>query len=724
MSATDEGESPERLRRPLIRLAKMASVATSYVGQSSDYHEIDDDVLVAVLAALGIDASTEDATRAAAGRLAREQGTRPVAPTVVCTAGERSSIAMNTPILQLPTADITLENGVKFEGELSFEPSDNPHAQALDDVFYARANLVVPPDLPVGYHTLHIHIGEQVTDATLICAPGQVPMFESMERGHLWGWMAQLYSIRSNGSWGIGDFEDLKTLLVGAKLQTGADFILINPLHAVEPVSPLTPSPYLPVSRRFINFTYIRPETIDEYAQLDDTQRLQIERLHEQCEPLNGDAQILDRDTMWRSKMRALWLIYKAGRSGERQSGFDAFKARLGDALDAYATWCLCYDKWGKPDGSPDSWRHACDIDAHPVQELREQYPDTFDFYRWLEWVAFDQLDQAQRAAERAGMAIGIMSDMAVGVHADGSDVWADPDLFAHGVSVGAPPDYFNQLGQNWSQPPLNPHTLCETGYRAYRELIHGMFEHAGAVRIDHILGLFRLWWIPEGQSPEGGAYVYYDHEALLGILAIEATRAHGVVVGEDLGVVPRNVAKVLERHRILGCDVEWFEQLDGVFIEPAQWRRYALASVNTHDMPPSAGYLRYEHVAVREELGLLGDGVEEFKVTAVNEREAMLDMLVSHGYLDEAVLGDEDAHEQMIVEALHRALVDSPSVLRAAAIADGVGERRTQNQPGTNNEYPNWRVPLADGRGNVVALENLYDNARLKSLAAVMRGK
>ena len=203
------------------------------------------------------------------------------------------------------------------------------------------------------------------------------------------------------------------------------------------------------------------------------------------------------------------------------------------------------------------------------IANLRKQYPDTLDFYRWLEWIAAEQLSSAQQAAKDAGMHIGIMSDMAVGVHPSGADVWWNPERFAKGATVGAPPDMFNQQGQNWSQPPLSPINLETTGYEAYRNMVHGMFARAGAVRIDHILGLFRLWWIPENRSAMDGAYVYYDSDIMLGVLAIEASRAGGVVVGEDLGVVPDHVADSLSSHGILGCAVEWFEQCDGVFRAP-----------------------------------------------------------------------------------------------------------------------------------------------------------
>ena len=721
---TDSTESAERLSRPLIRLAQMVGLATSYVGMTNDYHEISDDVLVALLAALGIDASDDDAIDASIIRILDERHRRLVAPTVLHIAGKADQVLVNTGIMQVPSATLTLENGEEYQGELEQGAGDGSQAYEVDGHFVATASITIPADVPIGYHTLHVTVGGRTENATLISAPERIEMLPAMNNAQLWGWMAQLYSIRSTGSWGVGDYEDLKTILVEARRKTGADFLLVNPLHAAEPVSPLTPSPYLPISRRFVNFTYIRPESIEEYASLDDVARKQVDDLHAQAEPLNGDAQIIDRDSMWRAKMRALWVIFKAGRSAERQAAFDSYKKSAGEGLEAYATWCLCYDKWGAPTGEPDNWERRLNKNSHEVQALRRQFPDTLDFYRWLEWIAVEQLDRAQKAAKAAGMHIGLMADMAVGVHPLGSDVWWNPERFAKGATVGAPPDYFNQQGQDWSQPPLNPIDLENTGYATYRQMVHDTFAHAGAVRIDHILGLFRLWWIPSGHTAKDGAYVHYDSNIMLGILALEAKRAHGVVVGEDLGVVPAYVSTSLSKHGVMGCAVEWFEQMDGKFRAPKDWREYALASVNTHDLPPAAGYLAYEHVDLRERLGLIEGSVEEFRASAKAEHEAMMSMLVKNGYLDPELLNDEAGNEQKIVEALYRGLRGSHCKLLAAAIVDGVGERRAQNQPGTNNEYPNWRIPLADGKGNVVPLEGLFDNPRLQSLTRVMQGR
>ena len=718
---SEHRESRERLERPLIRLAKAVGVATSYVGMSDDYHEIADDVLVSVLSALGIDASNDMAIDTSLKTLLDDRHRRLVAPTVLHIEGSESKVLVNVGVFDIPHATITLEDGTEYAGAIEPDAGDSSPAYWLDETFVTTASVVIPADLPIGYHTLHVTVGERTEDAVLISAPKRIEMPATMKEHRLWGWMAQIYSIRSHESWGVGDFADLATMLADAKTKTGADFMLINPVHAGEPVTPLTPSPYLPISRTFLNFTYIRPEAIEEYGLLGEESRTRVSQLHDSVRPLNENADHIDRDAMWAAKMQALWIIFKAGRSPERQAAFDAYKHSRGEGLEAYATWCLAYDKWGAPADSPSSWFRTTDRNSQQVQELRDRYPDTLDFYRWLEWIATEQLAAAQHAAGEAGMALGVMADMAVGVHPLGADVWWNPDRYAKGATVGAPPDMFNQQGQDWSQPPLSPISLERTGYEAYREMVHAMFAQAGALRIDHILGLFRLWWVPAGKGAKNGTYVTYDSAVMLGILALEAARAHGVVVGEDLGVVPEYVASSLASHGVLGCAVEWFEQRDGAFRDPRKWREMALASVDVHDMPPCAGYLQYEHVKVRAELGLLEGPVEDFQASAEREQKAMLRMLVNGGWASPECAQDVPGHLREIVDGMYRALTASPCKLLAAAIVDGVGETRTQNQPGTNNEYPNWRVPLADGEGRPVPVEGLFERDGMQSLARVL---
>lgn len=719
MTATQQTESAERIARPLIQLAKLNGISTSYIDQLGTYMEIRDEVLVSVLAALGVDASSDEAIAASYELTKQRIADTLVEPTIVKFIGKEAT----TPI-RAKGHDVTLrlllEDGTRYEGNL---------CMYLAPQTDGSLTLTLPDDIPAGYHTLRVNAGPLHGEARLICAPARVPLPPAIAEKQRWGWMAQMYSIRSAESWGVGDYGDLKLLLTDAAEKSHADFMLINPIHATAPVEPLEPSPYLPESRRFMNVTYIRPQDIEEYAGLDEKAKAEVERLHAEVAPANDNADELDINSAWWHKRQALQLVFKVPRSAERQAAFEAFKEAAGPDLRAFAAWSVAFQMWGAP--WEGTWFAETNRDSPEVAELMRDHADMVEFECWLQWIADEQVTAAQTAARESGMALGLMQDMAVGVHSLGADVWWNPERFAVGsVTVGCPPDFYNQQGQDWGQPPFNPNYLAKTGYGVYREMVHNMFSHAGAVRIDHVLGLFRLWWIPQGEGARGGAYVTYDHEAMIAILTIEASRVNGLVVGEDLGTVPDYVRTVLAEHGLLGCTVEWFARVDDSpnagdpYADPADYRKYALASVTTHDLPPTAGYLQFEHVKLREELNLLTGPVEEFQASATAERQAMLDRLVESELITPEIAADVDNHIQEIVEAMHKMLLRSPSVLLQAALVDGVGETRSQNQPGTSSEYRNWRVPLAGPDHKAVHTDEVFDLPRVKSLSAIMNGE
>ena len=719
MTETQQTESAERIARPLIQLAKLNGISTSYIDQLGTYVEIRDEVLVSVLAALGVDASSDEAIATSYELTKQRIADTLVEPTIVKFIGKEST----TPI-RAKGHDVTLrlllEDGTQYEGNL---------CMYLTPQTDGSLTFTLPDDIPAGYHTLRVNAGPLHGEARLICAPARVPLPPAIAEKQRWGWMAQMYSIRSAESWGVGDYGDLKLLLTDAAEKSHADFMLINPIHATAPVEPLEPSPYLPESRRFMNVTYIRPQDIEEYAGLDEEAKAEVERLHAEVAPDNDNADELDINSAWWHKRQALQLVFKVPRSAERQTAFEAFKEAAGPDLRAFAAWSVAFQVWGAPWES--TWFAETNRDSPEVAELIRDHADMVDFECWLQWIAAEQVTAAQTAARESGMALGLMQDMAVGVHSLGADVWWNPERFAVGsVTVGCPPDFYNQQGQDWGQPPFNPNYLAKTGYGVYREMVHNMFSHAGAVRIDHVLGLFRLWWIPQGEGARGGAYVTYDYEAMIAILTIEASCVNGLVVGEDLGTVPDYVRTVLAEHGLLGCMVEWFARVDDSpnagdpYADPADYRKYALASVTTHDLPPTAGYLQFEHVKLREQLHLLTGPVEEFQASATAERQAMLDRLVESELITPEIAADVDNHIQEIVEAMHKMLLHSPSVLLQAALVDGVGETRSQNQPGTSSEYCNWRVPLAGPDHKVVHTDEVFDLPRVKSLSAIMNGE
>jgi 4-alpha-glucanotransferase len=392
-----------------------------------------------------------------------------------------------------------------------------------------------------------------------------------------------------------------------------------------------------------------------------------------------------------------------------------AFLEREGPALTQFATWCALSESYGS------DWRtwpvELRDPGSSAVSDFRLANREKVIFYLWLQWIAELQLRNAQASARDAGMLIGVMNDLAVGVGAQSSEAWSYGDLFAKGVSVGAPPDHFNQRGQDWTQLAWRPDRLEELCYAPFRKMVAGLLRNSGGIRIDHIMGLFRLWWIPNGMTPDQGSYVRYHHEAAIGILVLEAYRAGALVVGEDLGVVEPWVRDYLRDRGILGTSIAWFEHDSaGNPLPPEQWREYCLASVTTHDLPPSAGYLAKSHIYLQHRLGLLTEPLESELEAADADLRRYLDMLRANGYLSE----DTDDVEEVVL-AMHRYLSATRARVICASLVDAVGDRLTQNQPGTNQEYPNWRIPLSHPDGTPMHIEEVFSDDRARRLAEVM---
>ncbi|MGW6690085.1 4-alpha-glucanotransferase, partial [Streptomyces sp. NPDC054961] len=524
--------------------------------------------------------------------------------------------------------------------------------------------------------------------ATLIVAPDRAPA--APERAH--GLLVQLYSLLSERSWGMGDLGDLAELARWAGRVHGAGFIQVNPLHAAVTGTPTDPSPYRPSSRRFPDPVHLRIEDVPEYAHCPE--RVALEALAERGGQLRREVlekgALIDRDAVWALKRSALELLYAVPRSPEREASYGNFRAEQGAELDRHAAWCAA---------------HA-----------GEDHASATDFHRWLVWLTDTQLTAAQRAAKDAGMAIGIVHDLAVGVHPEGADASGAPH-YAQGVSVGAPPDAFNARGQDWGLPPWRPDRLAATGYEPFRALLRGVFRYAGALRIDHVMGLFRLWWIPEGAPPAEGAYVAYDGEAMLALLVLEAHRAGALVIGEDLGTVQPGVRQALARRGVLGTSVLWFERDwagDGEPLEPARWRADCLATATTHDLPPTAAKLAGTHVELRDRLGLLTRPLERERAEDAADTARWLDVLED--------LGLDPKGEEAAVRALYGFLLRTPARLVGVWLPDAVGDRRPQNLPGTWDQYPNWRLPLADAEGRPLTLEALTASPRANALLSAVR--
>jgi 4-alpha-glucanotransferase len=718
----------------LAELAAEVGISTEYDDWRGGRRQVSPQTVIAVLAALDIDART-DAAAEQALQERRTAALRPGLPSCwVLRDDHPEPIPVRVPAGEQATIQVETEAGQRID----VEPGVVAETHEVDG---RQVDLrpVTMPVLPYGYHTLTVEAGDQNWSMPLINTPGWLGIPGPKEQ-RCWGFATQLYSVRSQQSWGIGDFSDLARLGSWSATEHGADYILINPIHAAQPRPPIEPSPYLPISRRFSNPIYLRPELIPEYTGLDPATRRIVDALRYTAatsdrtdDDIAGGTRI-DRDTIWGVKHKALQLIFAEPRSAAREQAYAEFRHREGVDLDQFATWCAIAEDYSAdwhawPDGLRDPASPA-------VAVFADDHAGRIDFHRWLQWVLDEQLDQAQARCRQAGMRFGLMPDLAVGVHPGGADTWGSQDVYATGIDVGAPPDAYNQNGQDWGQRPLRPDRLAEAGYRPFVQLVRSVLRHAGAVRIDHIIGLFRLWWIPDGSGPGEGAYVRYDHRAMVGILALEAERAGAIVVGEDLGTVEPSARGYLGERGVLGTSILWFENADDgegndLPKPPQDWRTYCLASVTTHDLPPTAAYLAGDHVRLRARLGLLTRPYQEELAADQQARSAWLAALVAAGVLDkeDQRLADDQGHgadrdladRQLL--ALHRYLGLTPARLINIALTDATGDRRAQNLPGTVSEYPNWRMPLADEHGKQIMLEELVSMSRVAEVIAAATG-
>ncbi|HEY3925310.1 MAG TPA: 4-alpha-glucanotransferase [Acidothermaceae bacterium] len=715
----------------LAELAAAHGVAAFFHDWRGGERQVSQAAVVSVLAALGVDASTPEAVRDALARTRDGQWRDMLASYLVVRGGATARVAVHVPHGESVTLDLELESGVLIsltQLMIWVDPHD------LDGELIGEATFEIPDDVPLGYHYLHAKSGERGARSQLIVVPDRLVD----PPGRHWGFMLQLYAVRSRDSWGMGDLHDLADLVTWSGRDLGADFVLVNPLHAAGPVAPMEPSPYYPSSRRFVNPIYLRVDDVPEVASLPPED---VEAVASVLRAQNVVDEDLDRDVVWSGKREILERAF-AVRNDDGRGPFEDFVAAQGDALRDFATWCALVDRHG---AATREWPvELQDVRSTQVAAFREAEAGLVEFHAWLQFLCSQQLNSVQAAAGAAGMGMGVVNDLAVGVSREGADAWTYKDALAHGVALGAPADMYNQQGQTWNLPPWRPDVLAALGFAPFRDLVRASFRHGGGLRIDHIIGLFRQWWVPEGATPADGTYVRLDHEAMVGIVMLEAARAGAVVIGEDLGNVEPWVRDYLRERGVYGTSILWFEHDDaGQPRAPALWRELCLASVTTHDLPPTAGYLTGEHVELRYELGLLERPIEEERRTDEAARVAWLNALVDADLLDADVVAAvtkvaepgtvsprrDNFHTRVepyvdrIVDGLYAYLAATPARLIGIYLPDVVGDRRPVNQPGTVDEYPNWRVPMADEKERPVLLEELMASPRAARLARLVSG-
>lgn len=692
--------------RGLDRLAELAGIEPEYWDIWGNHHPIGDAAKRDILGALGIAAGTPDAIETSLAGLEDAPWQRLLPPVVV--VGENEPIEVSVCIagsrLTGPISGEVIEESGR-QHAFEFLPDEAPieDRRTIAGEERARLTLVVPVTLPIGYHTLRL---AETSDGStrIIVAPPRAYLPPALaEGGRVWGLSAQLYTLRRPGNWGVGDFTDL-IAAVDASAKAGADVLGLNPLHALFPQHPDWASPYSPASRLFLNPIYIDVEAVPEFATCLEAQTLVRH---------NGDqlarwrsSRYVDYPEIIRFKLKVLYALFEwFRRPGKhdvisRRDAFQKFCTGQGEALRRFALFNaiaeahpgLAWQEWPKSLRRPDT---------PEAQAFAKEHETRVEFYMYVQWNAATQLDAAQQHALSSGMAIGLYADLAVGGARESADAWGNPEAMVLDAKVGCPPDPFNMLGQDWQIPPLHPLALRDQAYEPFIAILRANMRHAGALRIDHVMALLHLFWIPADGTPAGGAYVKYPFEEMLAVLALESHRHQCLVVGEDLGTVPEGFRERMERASVLSYRVLYFEKEGDRYRQPNEYPANALACISTHDLATIWGYWEGADIDLKEQLKQYphAAAVDEERGARVHDRYLLLSALATADLLP----ADRDPNnvdglpmDAQLAAALHSYLARSPAQILLVQIDDLMEEDEQINLPGTIDERPNWRRKLS----------------------------
>jgi 4-alpha-glucanotransferase len=708
-------------RKGLARLARMYGIEHSYRDIWGRRHVTAAASERALLAAMGVPAASD--AEVCTSRAAAESVTwrEPLPPVTVTRTPVPSAIVTLPERAGRLTWSVRTETGPIVQGEVDPASLKVLERGAIEGTRYRRYRVPLPR-LPIGYHRLELADGPAST--SLIVAPRRAFGVADLGAGdRLWGVTAPLYGLRSEANWGIGDLADLGRL---AELCAGfgAAFVGINPIHAQLPAAPERYSPYSPSSRRFLNVLLIAIEQVPELAHSEAAQALLASRDFQDRLERARAARLIDYPAVAALKLEALSLLFEHFRAqprSPRRAAFETFRREGGPSLERQALFDALFEHFRDQHPAHHSWRTwplpYRDAGSAEVAQFAAAHRERVAFFAWLQWLAQGQLEQAQRQAA-TNMPIGLYLDLAVGVSPDGAEAWGDREGIVAGASLGAPPDEFNEAGQNWGLAPLSPHGLRARAYAPIIEILRSGMRHAGVVRIDHILGLQRSFWWPSNGVP--GAYVRQPVEDLLGVVALESHRQRCAVVGEDLGTVPAGLRRLLDRSGVLGCSVLYFErETHGGFRRPAGYRARSIASIGTHDLPTLAGFWTGRDIDWRERLGLYGHPGQAARERDARRSElaALLRLLEAEGLLPPGIdpAAPQGDLPWPVAVALHRMLARCPAALMALQLEDALGAIEQANLPGTVEEHPNWRRRLA------LTMAELGRARRLGELAAAI---
>ncbi len=689
------------------RLARLRGIGDAYHDYRGELKFFSIETKRALLRAMGCPVDAPAALAEEVRRLEASRGSK-FLPPVAAARDARVGIEINVSAREFGSAltwRVRCEDGSRREGVISTADCPEVWRGEVDGSWITRRRLELPLDLPPGYHDLQADIaGSAAACCLLVVSPPHCYEPPAVVAGRrFWGIAVQLYTLRSRANWGIGDFGDLQQLLRTAAAH-GAAFVGLNPLHALAPADPARCSPYSASSRHFLNVLYIAVPLVAEFQECAAAQR-------QLADPSVAQRLIELRARDWvdyrgvaELKFGILALLYDDFRARHLASGsgrarkFRAFVAAGGDLLEMHARFDALDRHFRATLGAPSGWlswpQEYRDVRGAAAVQFAAAHPEDVEFFAYLQWLAHEQLCEAQALSRELGMAIGLYGDYAVGANPSGSETWADQRSYCMSAEIGAPPDPLALKGQGWGIPPQDPEQLQEQRLQGFVRLIRNNMRYYGALRLDHVMALFRQWWVAAGASPTDGAYVHYPLQQLLTVLALESSRNSCLVVGEDLGVVPDEMRRAMPEFGLYHYKVLLFEKLAGRFRLPGEYTRRALATATTHDMPTLRSYWEARDIELRRRLQLYPSAEVEASVIRERERdrELLLDALKEQGLKPAHPATPQDAFSTELAHALHLYLARSAAVLVAVQIEDLLGETLPVNVPGTDREYPNWQ--------------------------------
>jgi 4-alpha-glucanotransferase len=706
----------------LDRLAEKMGIEPEFSNAAGERQRTTPEIKRGLLGAMRLEIENEHDAEAALAKLEQTESSQPLPPIVVV---RKSRLPAVIPVT-LPGGTGTVRWSVREEGGGTHGGSA-PFRDLELVVSIAgreRRRLVVDTKMPLGYHRLRVESdGSGAHEMPLVVVPERCYIPEGLTGDQsLWGISVQLYLLRSEANWGIGDYTDLKRL-VEIAADFGAAVVGLNPLHAMFLDNPAQASPYSPASRLFLNVLCIDVCAVFGYEEVrNEIETSAFKRDLKACR----DTPLVDYDAVARLKLpvlERLFMTFQARTDQDNRAAFAEFRDTQGEALERFCVFQALRQHFAKQSPEQADWRRWPEDfqkpDSPAVARFAEEHREHIDFLAWTQWIADQQLAAAAETARKMGMVIGLYRDLAVGADSAGAETWATPDVVISSAHVGAPPDLFNPAGQDWGLPPFNPHALRREAYTGFVQLVRANMRHAGGLRIDHVMALQHLYWIPEGKSPKQGAYISYPLDDLIGVLALESQRSRCIVVGEDLGTVPEGFRERMSEADMLSYRVVFFEfRDDGSFKGPEEYPRLALSTIGSHDLATLRGWWEGRDIALKEEKGLYPDEGEAQKQRdrRVQDRNALLAALRKARVVLPADFNSNSPYGPELSNAVHEFLARTQSGLAIAQLDDLADEADQVNLPATTDQYPNWR------RKQSVSIEQLASDARVAALAGILR--